>query len=437
MNTRAVRWLYKELPALVDGGVLDEESAGRLRRHYGPLQEGSATRRLLMVFGALGALLIGSGIVLLLAHNWDELARPTRAGISFALLLAGQAVAGWALWRHGNSPAWTESAGIFLPLSLVASIALIDQTYQIASAPEWILLASVVLTIPAMYLLRSRGAAALVWIGIPCWLFATPWFPSLPFSRLVGLVALVGATAPFLAWLLRKHIHEPRTALVGWVASACLALCLVPLAESAGHRLWIPLYAGLLAGLYSLGAGSAVAVTGWRNPLHAFGALGTGILLIALSFRDSWRETVAVPRGAEWTLYGAGAVSLLIAALAGLWAFRFLRGGRLHQALLAAVPLITAACWLSGHGERGVLVSMVLINVYAFVTGLAICVDGLRRGQLGHANAGLLLMVGIGIMRFVDADLSFVVRGVSFIVLGAGFLAMNVWMLRRREEGRS
>ena len=88
MNRKNVAWLYQQLPELVDRGVLDDTAATRLRQHYGPLEKFGALQALI-IFGALGGLLIGLGVILLLAHNWDSMSRLTRTSFVLLPLLAG------------------------------------------------------------------------------------------------------------------------------------------------------------------------------------------------------------------------------------------------------------------------------------------------------------------------------------------------------------
>jgi hypothetical protein len=165
MRSNPIRWLYDELPGLVEHGVLTPDAADSLRGHYGPLPERGGRR----------ALFVGSGIVLLLAHNWEDLSRPVRAGLSVGLLMAAQGVALWAGWRRNDSPAVLESAAVFLGLSLVACFALIQQTYNIGGDLKELLFRCVLLTLPVAYLLRSRIALALVWIGATWWLMLGYW----------------------------------------------------------------------------------------------------------------------------------------------------------------------------------------------------------------------------------------------------------------------
>ncbi len=78
MSNRSIRWLLAELPGLVSDGVLDEESADRLRKRYPEPSSLSGSRLAVIVCAVFGALLIGSGVILLLAHNWEHLGRPAR-----------------------------------------------------------------------------------------------------------------------------------------------------------------------------------------------------------------------------------------------------------------------------------------------------------------------------------------------------------------------
>ena len=110
MSSNKARWLLGELPGLVAGGVIDQASAERLRHHFeADLGKDGGRRIAVVVFGGLGALLIGGGILLLLAHNWDELSRTMRAGLTMGLLLAAQALAGWALLARPRSIAWARA----------------------------------------------------------------------------------------------------------------------------------------------------------------------------------------------------------------------------------------------------------------------------------------------------------------------------------------
>ncbi|MBT4757936.1 MAG: DUF2157 domain-containing protein [Opitutae bacterium] len=71
------QWLLQELPILEDKGILSAESRQPLEDYYSNQVE-SRVHRGAIVCAVLGALLISGGIILLLAHNWDDLSRTAR-----------------------------------------------------------------------------------------------------------------------------------------------------------------------------------------------------------------------------------------------------------------------------------------------------------------------------------------------------------------------
>ena len=439
MRSNPIRWLYRELPQLVERGVLTPGAAESLRDHYGPLPETSSRRILLLVFGVLGALLVGSGVVLLLAHNWEFLSRPVRAGLSVAPLVCAQAIAVRVMRRRFGSAAWTEGAAAFLSLSIVACISLIGQTYNLGGDLASVLFAWVALTLPVVYLLRSRVAAVLALAGATWRLMLAPW-PRPSISVYWTYLAFVALVAPFLVWLHRSQRHEPRSAMVEWAVCGSLALAVVRLIAWPETGLWAPLYAGLLGSFYVLGHHRARSATedvaAWRRPFHVFGALGLGVLLLVCSFGDTWDTNW----GWEAASDGYASLIILIAIAMSLSLGSTIAGARLlgkgqwGAGLLACTPVMAALGWIASF-EPDLSAPIVLsMNLFALAVGLTVCVQSLRLGHLGTANGGLLLVLAVLTARFFDADLSFVARGVGFILLGSSLLVMNLWMIRQRRE---
>ena len=292
MRQGPIRWLYGELPGLVERGVLAPGAADALREHYGPLREFNTRRILLIVFGLLGALLIGCGVVLILAHNWEGLPRPLRAGLCFALLLAAQGLAlGAARWRP-DSEIWTEGSAGFLSVALITCISLTAQTYQMGGDLRTLLLVWIVLTLPIAYLLPSRLAMAICWLGATQWIVEAPG-RDLSFTDYATYLAFVILAAPFLVRLYLSDRREPRNALLGWVVCGCLALAGAALGGWPDIGLRAPLYAGMLGSSYALGLWLArpgdEPLAAWRRPFLVAGALGLGVLLFACSFQEMWK----------------------------------------------------------------------------------------------------------------------------------------------------
>src|SRR6187431_2989126 len=108
--------ILQELPELVDAEVITEETAKKISAYYESKASGSPNR-LFIVFGILGALLVGMGIILIIAHNWDSLNKGVKLSLALLPLLLGQALCAYALLKENKSVAWKESASVFLMLT--------------------------------------------------------------------------------------------------------------------------------------------------------------------------------------------------------------------------------------------------------------------------------------------------------------------------------
>jgi uncharacterized membrane protein len=424
MDKRTLRWVYQELPELVSQGIVPVEVAARIRQHYGePEAAGSTARRwAIILFSILGAVLIGGGIILLLAHNWDELSRPVRAVISITPLTIAAALGGWLLWTQRASTAWREGVGTFQTLAIGAAIALVAQTYNLGGRFDEFMLTWSLLALPVAYLLRATLPALLYLVGITIWAGASWHAPDR-----VWYFALVGASLPYLWWTSRENRYHPRPVLFAWVlaVTVCVGTGLVLDRVLDDWRIWPAVYGALFAVLFLVGARWwGGAGTAWQRPLQNVGALGAFGLALVLSFNDPWRET-------RWGWEEVGRREVLEAAIAALlpvtaialWVRSWARRAWLEVMLGAVAALAVIGVAWEGVGA-------LLFNLYLFGLGMGTLVVGLRGRRLGTVNAGMAVLAGVILCRFFDSDLGFLFKGVAFIVVGTGFLVTNLVLLR-------
>jgi uncharacterized membrane protein len=118
----------KHLPELVQADVISPEIADRIADYYKAKEPGG--NRLMLIFSVLGSFLIGLGIILIIAHNWDDLSKPVKLSLVLSSLLLGQILCGLALLRKWSSGS-REAVSIFLMMSVAASISIVSQVYNI------------------------------------------------------------------------------------------------------------------------------------------------------------------------------------------------------------------------------------------------------------------------------------------------------------------
>jgi uncharacterized membrane protein len=429
MSENHVPWLLEELPTLVSKGVLPTEAAQRVRQYYGESTSGARGRnRAVVLFSVLGAALVGSGVILLLAHNWEQLSRAMRTVLSFAPLVCAQAVAGWVLWPRRASTAWREGAGTALTLAIGATISLIAQTYNISGDFGRFMLAWTLLALPVVYLLDATMPAVLYLVGITVWSGDARFNDGHPlwFWLLAALVL------PHLWRSARQNRLSPRVVVMCWTLALSASLGAGFAAGDMLSNWWVLIYAGLLAAMYLFGErwfGKAASC--WHRPLQTVGGLGVFGLALLLSCQWPWRETVTHWKANHAMMDLIAASVWPITALL-LWVESLARR-RWVGSMIGAMPGAAALGYLmAAGGENGLLPATILFDLFLFVLGVGTLWRGLREDRLGVVNSGMLMLAGLIITRFFDSDLGFVVRGAAFIVVGVGFLVTNVILIRRK-----
>ena len=259
------QWLMKELPLLESAGVLTPEASGGIRAYY-EANTRSGLHWAVIAFAVLGSLLIGSGIILLFAHNWDAFSRPVRAALSFCPVALGAALSAAALMRNGGT-AWREAAGLFHALAVGASIALIGQTYHLSSDVPAFLLTWTLLVLPLMFVLRAVGPC-LLYLGLAC---GWSGMAQETYGQAAAFWLLALPPVAYVAHLVRANRDAPEAAigLAGLLLAACVGTGIV--FERTVPGLWIVAYSALLSGAGLLGLWLYGDRAGWNNIPKAFG----------------------------------------------------------------------------------------------------------------------------------------------------------------------
>jgi hypothetical protein len=434
VSGKEIRWLSNELPKLVEAGVLRAEAAEAVRDYYQSQAKQSRRPLGLIICGVLGAILIGLGIVLIFAHNWEYLSRSSRMVLSFVPLIAGQFVVGWTILRHPDSVPWREGSSLFLMGGIGAGIALIGRTCNFPTDMAAYLLTWMLLSVPLVYLVRATVPAALYWIGLTAW----AGFAQSQAGQAVLFWPLAALILPHYWWAYRLQKDGARMIALGWVLCLCLSVALgITLAKSM-PGLWIAAYASLYS-IFCLASvppkGEPVSI--WRRPYSFAGRLGTIVVAFLLTYEWPWEK---IGWKHERTGFGyhdwaaivdyVVAVGLLIALI--LLLATSVRRKRAEILTFGSFGLFAAVLYVLVSVGLPQWVALLVFNVYLLALGVLIIRQGLRVERRGTINFGLLIAAVLIIARFFDADIPFTVRAIGFIVVGVGFLVVNLLVSRRR-----
>ncbi|NJM55816.1 MAG: DUF2157 domain-containing protein [Verrucomicrobiae bacterium] len=213
-----------------DAGLITEQQAAAIIEHFRLDQQ---VNKLMVILGAIGAVLVGAGVILLLAANWADIPRGVKLASALALLV-GAHFAGWWLSRGGNHPVVAQAMHLIGSILFLANIALIGQVYHLSSRPANAILLWLVGIAGLPWLLRSRAQQVLTLFAFGLWFgMALPeargWVPANDDRQLFVVYALLGAVVcGWGAWLTRTRFAElgPITEKLGLIA---MHVCLFPL----------------------------------------------------------------------------------------------------------------------------------------------------------------------------------------------------------------
>jgi uncharacterized membrane protein len=422
--------LRKEITELLTAGVINHETAEKIENYY-LSKAGPPQNKLVIVFGILGALLVSLGIILILAHNWDDLSRSVKTVIAFIPLVFGQGVCFYSLWKKEESTTWREASSTFLIISIGACISLIGQIYNIPGALAPFLFTWSILSLPVIYVMRSSVASLLYLIGITFYGCEVGYWENYGKESYLywGLLLLA---LPHYYYLFKHKSGSNFLTFHNWFIPLSVIITLGTIATEI-EELMIVAYMSLFGLLYLIGNIPQLRDQKIRNNGYLIlGSLGTVALLLGLSFYWFWGDL----RSTDFsTMPWMSSPEFIASVVITLLAAALLVYQKKNQSPLSIKPVETIFILFIGIFFIGLTSPYVTlwINLLILAIGIMTIREGARENHFGILNYGLLIVSALIICRFFDTELNFILKGVLFVAVGFGFFFANYWMARRKK----
>ena len=402
--------ILKELDELTAAEVISPEVAERIRHYAEQRTQSNSSHRLLTVFGALGAILIALGVIVLLAHNWDELPRWIKTFFSFLPLLAGQTACGYLLFKKGLSSWWGEAAAAFTALTIGATIAMVHQVYNLPdSSFASFLTLWLILALPTLYLMRSRATAVLYYIGIGtlCILGYREW-PTY-YTSLVTFVLIL----PFYIWHIRYKANSAITYAFHWLTVVFTGIALFVLSLNIRDNNTI-LWFVLLAAIYLM-IGKYLQTSIYYNAYKV-----TALLCIPICFFiEDFPSFIN-----NYTLYTTIAIVFFYFFIIAKYYYIDKKEKTLDFVLVFPLLYIFSIY----------LVSLYLYDLVILAFGAYYIWKGFKSERSLVVNYGLTVISIEVAIRFFDSYFPFVLKGIVFILLGVSFFVANYFILKQKKK---
>lgn len=413
------------LSELIDEGIIGDDTAARIREYLSAKRESG--KRTVLVFAVLGTLLVGTGIVLVIAHNWDALSKTVRLSLALLPMAIGHVLAFYTITKRADRPVWPESTATFLFLSLAACLALIGQTYHLQSDVADFLWLWFALGIPVVYILNSTMVsllctAVITWYGAKISYFNYP--EAVAWWYWVGLASIL----PHVYFHLKKKSIIYRVWHL-WFIAISITIALGMFAQFT-HLYTILVYINVFAFFLLIAQHDYFRTTRvFSNGLLVSGSLGMICLFLYLSFDYFWKELndqdtemfALLTSPVYWLSF------LLALAAAGL----LLRSKKLSQINAKSWGFLVAFL-LTCLGFAAPGMAQIILNLCILWFGVATIRSASAENSLGRLNYGLLIISALVLCRFFDSNISFVWRGVMFILIGVAFFLGNFLAVKRK-----
>ena len=437
-NARGMKWLYGELPELEAKEIITPEAASKIRGYYGEIPVKDTRALVLAIFSVLGAILVGSGIILIIAHNWDGIPRNIKTLLAFLPLIISTVISGYVLLNGKESPAWKEAAAVFSGLSAAACIALISQIYNMGGNLHDYLTICLLLAILPIYVFNSSVLAAIYLLALIPWTFNAPNLYGHPdITIMITYFAFIAATTPhFLSMLFNKEFSF-RYPWLGWVRSIVLVITIGMVFNHLDINIII--YSICFGFFYIVGLRfEDFSGPFLKRPINTSAILVLMFLMYAMSFQDFW-DHIDFDMKYKYFLIIPGIFFIAFLSVSA----KMIKEKKLDiiQSMVISFPLAVVLFWILilCFPSWDILESLpyLYFNIFIAALGILSILRGFRRGVLLDMNVGIVVLSMLIIVRFFDSHLSFVAKGSVFIFLGTASLMANWYFCKRLKKEKA
>ncbi len=426
------RIFRKHIDELLNAQVIDKPTADRISKYYDDKKKNSVNL-LIMIFAIIGAALIGSGIILILAHNWDNFSRNIRTGIAFLPLVAAQALCLYTILKKYDSKAWREGCSVFLVFAVGASISMVSQIFHIVGDISQFLFIWMLICLPVLYIMKSDASALLIIAGITG-VSLTAFdgrYNNIPILSKY-FILLVGWSYYYLTSVIKRR-KTVITAYFHLTTAISLLITLGHITVDHYSILNLVYFCAfsilILISELSVLKDSVLA----HNMIKILGLVGFYIMTFTFSYADNWKHSrlefiVYRKMLAGGELIWAGLVFILAVVLF----YRVLVKNRGKWFELEYYGFIVFA--LLYFIVRSDLISMIVMNLYLLAISVSKIVKGLVKLDMKLMNFGLVIFSFQFLLRFFDSDIGFIYKGLVFIVIGIIFINANNFLIKRRRR---
>jgi len=425
--------ITNDLAELVSAKIISDETAQQISDYYSVKNAVPVNKnRQLLIFGIAGAILVGIGLMFIVANQWEKFPNSVKTFLAFSLLIVPQLMCIYILIKKEEKIIWKESLALTLFFAVGANISLVAQIYQITGETSSFILTWMILTLPLVYILNASSVSLAYFIGIVSYNMAVRFDPTQESAKLIYWV-LFALPLPYYFSQFKKSPDYPLFVLHHWVIPFILIQTLVSVGDDRKELLSVAYFA-LFGVFYLIGNLSYFRNRNLiRNGYRVFGVGGTIVSLLVMSYESNWISITGskLTWSKLFICHEFYAIFILF-TLASVLLYR----QNINKALKdwkfpEYIFLIYILIFILGIAG---FQAFIIVNLLVLGWGLLLIRQGSKKDLLGLMNLGMMVIALLVFCRSFDSGLTFVVKGILFMLVGIGFFMTNWLMLSKRQK---
>ncbi|HAN09844.1 MAG TPA: hypothetical protein DCP90_04440 [Clostridiales bacterium] len=417
--------LSGSLKELTDNQVIDEGQAEKIKIYYQKKKEDSNIA--MVILSVIGVILIGLGIILVFAHNWYQIPKFIKLGISIFILIIAQVIFFVNIHKKKTSLLAVEGSSIFLAIISAATIALISQIYHIQGSFEDFMFAWMIMILPIPYIYGSALTGILYMIGITIW--ANGYQASIfDFDSKANIIMYL-LIIPFVLNFITKNIYALRERFVELVLFITMIINLYQLSYNESNIInSVIVFNSILVVILFMSSFFKRLNLNLTKVLAQI-TIVFQMLIMAFQKHNYNNELMR----SNQNLF-SDIASLLIILIALIGFYYFVRKKEYEKLLYASTPVLLILGNYGFDTKYATDISFYIINIYLIVIAVCLIITSNKTNNLLKLNAGLVITIILIFKWFADMGFGIIERAIGFIAVGAFLIVINLKILKKKKE---
>lgn len=388
---------------------------------------------LIIVFSILGALLAGSGLVLIFVTFWQKMPVFFKAALSLLPLMAGQTAGVFVLIKKKDRIPWCEGAGVLWCAGIGATLAMTYNVFGMGFPWQSLLIATGVLLLPVMLMLKCVSPVLVYYSTVIGWfLSAGRYTEAGAYLSVAAVLLLIAIGCVFTGYMVKTEKKSIRSLYSHWVSIAAISVFFITLTTEFSGEFVIGISAAGTVGLCLLLLSfkdSDIAM-----PYRIPGLLLTSLFLFAggtffYGGLSVIRENIVISAVIIGTVIIAFGLILLTKTKIKdriLLSYIFV-------AAVSLITLLTVSFFIPSRvsGSNADEIFITVMKIIAIAGNVLLMISGGKEKKLLPINTGFISVTALTVLIIYQSGLSMLVNGLLLLLAGAVLLVINYRLSRK------